>query len=186
MHSRLLSTSTCLLSCAVMVVLAIAGPISSIQDHKIHSWNPSLQGRADVSTPSPAVTIVPSKRAIYYHHWLTFPGFNVYYTTINSILPAVAATNSLLNLYNTVAANAAPGGWWRNQASAARESHLRINSGHYQLDFFCEQRLITWDLVNLFAQFMVNQSRRGFVSTYSAMASFALDGAEVHVMLNIR
>lgn len=166
---------------AAMVVIAIAGPLASVQDPGIHQLTPSQQ-TPDFSASAPAT--IGKKRATYFQNWQSFDRFNVYWTAFNSILPTAVAAESLLDFYHRVSANAAPGGFWRQFPSP--NSHFGARYGYYELDFLCDQRPISWDFVYLFAQFMIRQSSRNFVGIYHAMASIAAEEVEIYVRLRIR
>ena len=174
------SVRTILVLFFAMVVLAVAGPLPSVQ-------NPDMRGLTqwqeppDVSALAPAAII--EKRALWFNNYLVFNTYNIYYSAFNSILPFAAAVTSLMDFYVTIAENAAPGGAWRQ--FVAPSGHFGTIYGLYELDIYCE-RQITWNMIYNFAFYMAHQSRRGLVGTYTAHVSFTAEGVDMFIMLRVR
>ena len=176
------SIGTILMICAAMIVVAIADTLPSVQAPGIiHRLKP-LQQISNFSALAPAT--IDKKRTLYYHHWQSFAGFNVYWTAFNSIVPTVAAAESLLDFYLTISANAAPGGFWTQ--FPLPNNHFGTRHGYFELEFMCEQHQITWQLIYNFAQFMIQQSIRNFVGTYTAMVSLEPHEVDIFIILRIR
>lgn len=177
------SVSAILVLIIAMIVRAVADPLPSVHHPDIRGLTPS-RGSPDVAAMAPAAMI--EKRAIFYHNYQAFNGYNVYYSMsrFNSILPIAAAVSSLLDFYVTVAEHAAPNGQWRQFNPAG--GHFRATYGHYELDIVCENREISWSLVYNFAYFMAHQTNRGFLATYTALISYTAQEIDLHVRFRVR
>ncbi|KAL8829760.1 MAG: hypothetical protein Q9191_001829 [Dirinaria sp. TL-2023a] len=166
---------------AAMIVLAVTSPLPNVKDPDTRELV-SLRRRPDVSALAPAATV--EKRVLFYHNYLAFRGYTVYYSVFNSILPVAAAASSLLDFYVTIAENAGPTGGWRRFVPPT--GHFGTSYGFYDLEFFCENRQISWSVIHDFAYFMAHLTNRGLVGTYTALISFAAEEVELYVVLRVR
>lgn len=163
---------------AVMIVPAVASPLPSLNPDRELS---PLQGTPNFSASAPPAII--EKRMLFYHNYLTFNGYNVYYSGFNSILPVAAAASSLLDFYVTVAENAGPNGWWRQYVPPM--GHFGTRYGLYELEVFCENRQISWNVIYDFAYFMAHLTNRGLLGTYTALISFTAEEVELYIVLRV-
>lgn len=166
---------------AAMILLAVASPLPKAKDPDTREWVLSRR-TLDVSALTPAAIV--EKRVLFYHNYLAFRGYTVYYSGFNSVLPVAAAASSLLDFYVTIAENAGPTGGWRQYFPPT--GHFATSYGLYNLEFFCENRQISWNVIYDFAYFMAHLTNRGLVGTYTALISFPAEEVELYIVLRVR